>query len=306
VPSNASLRLAHGDSKTLMTPGDRQQRLAFTVIELLVTVAIIAVLASLVVTAVLGAKAKAHSVTCLGNLHQHGIALASWLADHHSFPLAFSDRIHDVTEERYVSWPGALFPKVKFDSEARNGIFNCPAVSRPSELPDGSGFCDYGYNAWGFNGPGQKPLMGVGGHGPAIANDGKTFHGSYAPPVRESEAKNPAGLLVIGDSFIGWKDVIEDGKFFMGRTASAIDTYGSSKRAPARHRKRANMVFGDGHTATLPLTYLFTDMTDDRYASGTSMVRLIGRGWWSELLKLLAVLARPRSANLAYALECAA
>ena len=99
--------------KRLMTPAARRQRLGFTVIELLVVVAIIAVLSSLVLTAVLAAKAKAHSVQCMSNLHQHSIALAAWLVDHHSYPLAFSDRIHDVTEERYVSSPDKSHPDIK-------------------------------------------------------------------------------------------------------------------------------------------------------------------------------------------------
>src|SRR5262245_57702392 len=59
--------------KRLMTPADRQQRFGFTLIELLVTVAIIAILAALLLGAFSQAKAKAHNITCMGNLRQQAL-----------------------------------------------------------------------------------------------------------------------------------------------------------------------------------------------------------------------------------------
>jgi len=74
VPPNTPLRppfllLA----KCLMTPSDRLQRLGFTLTELLVTVAIIAILATLLLGALSQAKAKGQSVICRGNLRQQAL-----------------------------------------------------------------------------------------------------------------------------------------------------------------------------------------------------------------------------------------
>jgi prepilin-type N-terminal cleavage/methylation domain-containing protein len=56
-------------------------RSAFTLVELLTVIAIIAVLASLLLTAVASAKKKSQTMTCTSNLHQFTLALDLFLGD---------------------------------------------------------------------------------------------------------------------------------------------------------------------------------------------------------------------------------
>ena len=56
-------------------------RSAFTLVELLTVIAIIAVLASLLLTAVASAKKKSQTMTCTSNLHQFALALDLSLSD---------------------------------------------------------------------------------------------------------------------------------------------------------------------------------------------------------------------------------
>jgi prepilin-type N-terminal cleavage/methylation domain-containing protein len=67
------------------SPSAPSERRAFTLIELLVVISIIALLISLLLPALRGARDSARMVGCQSNLKQHGIGYASYLVDFRNF-----------------------------------------------------------------------------------------------------------------------------------------------------------------------------------------------------------------------------
>jgi prepilin-type processing-associated H-X9-DG protein/prepilin-type N-terminal cleavage/methylation domain-containing protein len=239
----------------------QQRRSGFTLTELLVVIVVLVVVSSFLLVALSAARDKARAATCINNLHQHGLGLAQFVGDNHCYPLALSARNATKADEAYLWWIEAILPKADLNTESKS-VLDCPAASRPTNFPQPYAFNDYGYNAWGLNGPGVRPLLGIGGHGSGMAVSNNIMISAYGPTVKESEAKNPGGLVATGDGIIGWNSTFEDGTtIFWARSSSATAVAESTQRVPKRHRQRANIAFADGHVSAIPLSFLFQDQS---------------------------------------------
>ncbi len=84
---------------------ERVAKRAFTLVELLVVLAIIGVLAALLLPAMARAKAKAQSTACLGNLKQLGLAFQLYLDDNqNTFPTAAHRSAVGAQPEDWIWW----------------------------------------------------------------------------------------------------------------------------------------------------------------------------------------------------------
>lgn len=107
-----------------------RKRSAFTLIEILVTVAIISLLISITVPSLAAARRQSKNTKCKHNLHQISLAMQSYLQQHRDrFP--FCKRVPSETGDMWTL-PMALSREVgyqarKVTEDFRNEVFECPA-----------------------------------------------------------------------------------------------------------------------------------------------------------------------------------
>ena len=239
----------------------KHQRLVhsgFTLVELLVVMAVIAILAALLLPALAKGKSAAQSAACKSNLRQLGTALNMYVADYDKYPgnaVMYSGGEFSAIWATGMNW---LNPYIggKYDPSAINDrlfripttptVFNCPAI-KPRYVPGlmgqpGQTFYDlaYGYNELGTGWKRSNPQLGLGF---AVEVTGFADGGVGQPLglrnyVHSADVKVPSDMIAIGDG-ANW--------LFPNLRPDAVEGAGS---VMAHHSGFANMAFSDGHSET--------------------------------------------------------
>ena len=237
-------------------------RKAFTLLELLMVIAIIGILAALLLPVLSTAKAYAHSTTCRNHLRQMGLALKMYADEHRSrYPYylgppghAYGDATYpgdrdDGTARGCVYWSSKLFPY--YPLNWTNTAYHCPgykgAKAGPSvDNPDRPG--SYAYNV---HGSGTSWTAGPAGKAIKHFGLGPVMTWPDAPAVSEGQVKVPSEMLAVGDSQFGPTEG-PDG-------ADVLYPFHPPRRTfdPARHGKKYNQLWCDGHVAAMSPSVLF-------------------------------------------------
>ena len=205
-----------------------QSRRGFTLIELMVVIAIISILASILFPVFSKAKDKARSAACLANLKQIGTAALMYTQDWDScFPLSWSI---DYDASFLHTWRQGIQPYVdNFD------IYTCPA--RP----------DLAYDLNPYDGP---DLTGY-----AMNNTYVGYGDGRSSPSGAHEAwiRRPAMTILFLD-FNGWFEVTW--------RYQALEVWAY---LPRRHLDGLNVTFCDGHTKLYKPEQIQTDEIGSQY-----------------------------------------
>jgi prepilin-type N-terminal cleavage/methylation domain-containing protein/prepilin-type processing-associated H-X9-DG protein len=228
----------------------------FSLLELLVVVAITAILAALLLPALSRAKAQAHSTTCKNLLRQIGTALQMYVDEHQGkFPhyrglpdLALSN---SAGANNSPFWSAKLLPyyPVKWTDPA----YHCPGYngSITWSTTHGGPFGSFAYNSSGVSRkgrPSDQQELGLGGWVSLPRRHGLSS---------EIQVRAPSEMFAIGES--RWKadrwaeegghDHMLCGHLAVNRGPCAFD--------PARHGKNYNQLFCDGHVSAMSPWVLF-------------------------------------------------
>jgi prepilin-type N-terminal cleavage/methylation domain-containing protein/prepilin-type processing-associated H-X9-DG protein len=212
------------------------RRAAFTLVELLVVVAILGILGALLLPSLARANHCARATQCLGNLRQLGVAAQLYWDDHEGGSFRYRT---GATNNGVVYWFGWLENGAEgqrsFDPRAgalwpyfnARGIEVCPALRRST--------ADFK----------QKAAGGAFGYGYNLALSAP----DHQPAIRPQSAQRPTDLAVFADA-------AQINDFQPPATPERPlleEFYYLSTREPTahfRHLKRAQVLFADAHAAT--------------------------------------------------------
>lgn len=245
------------------TPRPAAPPRAFTLVELLVVLAIIALLTAILLPALRSARQHARGVICLGNLRQLALAAHSYTTtggdrlpiayySDHSAPGRVVSFAWDFTTVR--DWRASslttVFPGILWQGGTNAAIQQCPSFDgRDNWL--GDPYTGYNYNT---------SYLG---------------HGEYEAipaPARLTDVRQPARCALFGDGQYS----SGANKFMRAPWSNPGDAQFSGRYAGTqgyRHRERTSVAFCDGHAEARHQRYTDTYASDQRnIAPGTGFL----------------------------------
>jgi len=217
---------------------------AFTLVELLVVLAVIAILAALLLPVLSRAKMKAGQVSCYNNLRQLGIAFNLYYsANKDCFPAPGSKGLYGPQPEDWIWWQfnrdvnqSAILPHL---SQFNATLFRCPQDDVAKKLANSTTYTDqyrFSYSMTSYDLEGEV--------NPGLSTIIKPNRQAYY--FKSTQVNNPSQIILLVD---------EDRKTLNDSRWVPIESHGVVNLIAQRHSGKGAVNFVDGHVESVPADY---------------------------------------------------